>query len=916
MGYGSDGSIHIDTKLDVDGLKPQLATMTKSISASFASIRDVMQGPVQAGKMVIQAFQAVAAEASRLENAWAEAEEAGAVLDSTIKATGASSWTSAKAIQDMASEFQDMTKYEGDAIVAMSNVLLGFKNIKGDNFKEASLQILNMATVMKMDLTSAAQMMGKALDNLDWEALSRQGFKFTQAQKDAGNAMKAAGNLAGAQKIILDELATTYGGAAEAAGNTGTAIKVKLANAVGDLNEEMGRSITNMLTPFRKQWLEIAKAVGAAARAQNDFNESMNRIANGGATTEDRLVDLNYQLKQLEANLGSAGATGGYFEGSASGIQESINAIKSEIDLVKALDSAKKSAEASIAAGDAEKKKRADIDARNAEIALKRLAIEKAYSEAVAKNADSVSLGTMSSEDADSDNLSNLIKEREALIALQKEYGLTFGSPTVAKIDEVTQAIKDSLATDESRKAFEELILDQAEYAKRLREASDAEIAGVNKYVDGLEQIKTAYGGLDPWDELHGEAFNALIKEAEDYIAAVEKIADAQGVTFAEAQALYEKQNETVPTMLDNMKASWDSYFESIKKDAEDWADVMSSIGSFVGDSIVGAFEELGKAIVTGTTDWDNWGIAALKSFAGVLKSLAEQLAALAIVHALMGDWIGAAAAVAGGIAAGIASGAVSAYADSLQDAADVASESTKKEKAFATALENANSELADNKKLFASASKAAAAYDSVLTGIVDTVSDFYAGLQDIGADIAGILIDSLVEGMDGDDFLYAMEEYITKSVVQAAVFTDTFTSTLGSIGASLGAEIAKGAGASSSTISALRSQLASLYQTATASALAASNIVSSAFSSYAVGTLGLPSDGPIFAHAGEAVIPAGLMSEAMTAGLTIAPTASLMSGMSNISLSQSFQLVVDGKAMSAVVYKYQDELAGAAYGT
>jgi hypothetical protein len=173
-------------------------------------------------------------------------------------------------------------------------------------------------------------------------------------------------------------------------------------------------------------------------------------------------------------------------------------------------------------------------------------------------------------------------------------------------------------------------------------------------------------------------------------------------------------------------------------------------------------------------------------------------------------------------------------------------------------------------------------------------------------------MIDSLLDGLDNDDFLYALEEYITTAVVKAAVFTESFTSTIATIGDALATAIANN---DTSAIESLKNQLSDLYTTAAATANAATEAVSSAFSSYAVGTLGLASDGPIYAHAGEAVIPAGLMAEAMSAGLTIAPTASLMQGTNSLSLSQSFQLVVDGKAMAAVVYEYQDELVGAAYG-
>jgi len=230
----------------------------------------------------------------------------------------------------------------------------------------------------------------------------------------------------------------------------------------------------------------------------------------------------------------------------------------------------------------------------------------------------------------------------------------------------------------------------------------------------------------------------------------------------------------------------------------------------------------------------------------------------------------------------------------------------------YIDAVDDANKELADNRRLFTSASKAGDAYNSVLTGVVKTVSSFYDGLKDVGSDLASTIIDSLMSGFDNDDFLYALEEYIRNAVIRAAVFTDSFMAQVSQIGAKLATAIATG---DTSSIAAIKNQLASLYANAAAAANAATEAVSGAFGSYAVGTLGLPSDGLIYAHAGEAVIPSGLMSEAMARGLTIAPTAALMAGAQNVTVNLSAALNVDGRAMAGVVFKYQDELVGAAYG-
>jgi hypothetical protein len=175
------------------------------------------------------------------------------------------------------------------------------------------------------------------------------------------------------------------------------------------------------------------------------------------------------------------------------------------------------------------------------------------------------------------------------------------------------------------------------------------------------------------------------------------------------------------------------------------------------------------------------------------------------------------------------------------------------------------------------------------------------------------MIIDSLSSGFDNDDFLFTLEQYIMKSVLQAAVFTDSFMAQVADIGTKLAQAIATG---DTSAIASLKDQLSGLYTTAAAAAQAATTAVEGAFGSYAVGTLGLPSDGLFYGHKGEPVLPVGIMDEARRSGITIAPTSSLLSGLGNITINLEALLKVDGLQMARVAFSHQDEVMGAAYGT
>lgn len=170
------------------------------------------------------------------------------VLNSTLKVTGATAWTTSAELQDMAAALQKSTNYSADSINQMQSILLGFKNITGDTFGTATKAILDMATVMRMDLSSAAQAVGKALDDPinGITSLQRQGFRFTDAQKEMIQSLIETGDVAAAQKIILDELNTTYGGAAEAAVTSSAQIK----NSFMDLLTAYGREFTELFNYF------------------------------------------------------------------------------------------------------------------------------------------------------------------------------------------------------------------------------------------------------------------------------------------------------------------------------------------------------------------------------------------------------------------------------------------------------------------------------------------------------------------------------------------------------------------------------------------------------------------------------------------------------------------------------------------
>ena len=264
---------------------------TKAAESSFKVLGKTISAAFIATEIIKFSKQSIAA--------WVTQNQAVEILNASLQATGATAWTSSKQLQEMASSLQKITNYGDETIIQMQSVLLGFKNIKGDTFEDATKAILDMATVMKMDLSSAAQAVGKALDDPinGITSLQRQGFRFSEAQKDVIQALIDTGDMAAAQKIILDELNGTYGGAAEAAATASAQIK----NAWGDLQEGVGAFLTGFLdNETGKKVVAVIQWIGDAFASFHDNVDLLKGIKSEEAFNKyyAGLSDID---KQIEA---------------------------------------------------------------------------------------------------------------------------------------------------------------------------------------------------------------------------------------------------------------------------------------------------------------------------------------------------------------------------------------------------------------------------------------------------------------------------------------------------------------------------------------------------------------------------------------------------------------------------------------
>lgn len=184
-----------------------------------------------------------------------EAQLVQAQLAATLESTGGVAGVTAEMANDLANSLSSVTRYTDEAVLEGQNLLLTFTNIGKDIFPETTQTILDMSTALGQDLSASAMQLGKALQDpiQGVTALRRVGVNFTDAQMDMIKAMVEAGNTAGAQKMILEELKKEFGGSAEAAGKTFVGQLDILKNSLSNVAEEAGMVLLPVLTDVFQQ---------------------------------------------------------------------------------------------------------------------------------------------------------------------------------------------------------------------------------------------------------------------------------------------------------------------------------------------------------------------------------------------------------------------------------------------------------------------------------------------------------------------------------------------------------------------------------------------------------------------------------------------------------------------------------------
>lgn len=246
--------------IDIQTKDAQTLAALKRIEGGLSRVDKATGNVKRSGKGLgdLAGGLALAAGIRYATNEFEEAEVAARSTEAVIRSTGNAAEVSAAQQDKLTTSLSKLAGVDDDVVNSAANMLRTFTEIKGENFGEALAASMDLAAFKGQDLASTAELIGKALNDplKGYTKLTRAGVVFTDQQVEMIRTMSEAGDVAGAQQVILEELGREYGGQAEAAATSSGRMKV----AAGEAAESVGA----ILAPALEAGADAAEAVATA----------------------------------------------------------------------------------------------------------------------------------------------------------------------------------------------------------------------------------------------------------------------------------------------------------------------------------------------------------------------------------------------------------------------------------------------------------------------------------------------------------------------------------------------------------------------------------------------------------------------------------------------------------------------------
>ncbi|MGZ6361866.1 MAG: phage tail protein [Ktedonobacterales bacterium] len=241
------------------------------------------------------------------------------ILAAGLKSTHDASGMTLTSLDALSTSIMNLTGIDDDSTKAAEQMLLTFTGIGKTIFPAVTQAAADMATRMNGGAIPSAQQMqqqalllGKAMNDpvQGMAALRREGVTFSDEQKKQITTMEKAGNVTGAQAIMLKELQKEFGGSAEAAGKANGGIAI-LSAQFDNLKQTLGQAIVPVLlqvmTAIQPITSQLSAALpGALAVVTPLFNNIWTILRLVGEVVAHNLQPAFDTLKRMFGDVGNA----------------------------------------------------------------------------------------------------------------------------------------------------------------------------------------------------------------------------------------------------------------------------------------------------------------------------------------------------------------------------------------------------------------------------------------------------------------------------------------------------------------------------------------------------------------------------------------------------------------------------------
>jgi hypothetical protein len=221
------------------------------------------------GELVIDVIKRVAGVSSWDEltdkikagiDAFEQADAGGRRLEAQLRVTGRVAGFTRDQMAEMAREIRKVSGESLGGIQDAQRALAKFTNVRVDVFQDALIGASDLAFIMETSMAGAARFLGEALQDPreGLKMLEAEGVKFTKAQERLVGFLTRSGDVVTAQRILLQQLAATYGGEGATQAQTFSSRLERLNEASSEIWETIGGA----LVPWLNKLIDIMEASG------------------------------------------------------------------------------------------------------------------------------------------------------------------------------------------------------------------------------------------------------------------------------------------------------------------------------------------------------------------------------------------------------------------------------------------------------------------------------------------------------------------------------------------------------------------------------------------------------------------------------------------------------------------------------